>query len=166
MDVQKLSAVYRVRRLAPEDAGAVLELCSGNPLFYRYHPPVATQNSILQDMQALPPGKTMSDKYYIGFYSGTDLLAVMDLITGYPTPGTAFIGLFMVNAAYQGKGTGSVLIQECRQALKAEGFTALRLAIDEGNPQSKAFWQKNGLLLTGQRIPNGHSAYLPMQCDL
>ena len=47
-----------------------------------------------------------------------------------------------------GRGTGSALIADCKQALRAEQFKTLRLAIDEGNPQSKAFWQKNGFALT------------------
>lgn len=166
MDVQKLSSKYQVRHLTPKDVDAVLALCSGNPQFYRYHPPVATQSSVLEDMQALPPGVAQKDKYYIGFYSGGSLLAIMDLIAGYPKPETAYIGLFMMNAEYQGKGAGSALIRECKSVLKAEGFTTLRLAIDEGNPQSRAFWEKNGLILTGQRVPNEHSAYLPMECRL
>ena len=140
--------------------------CSCNPQFYRYHPPMATKASILDDLQAVPPGKTLSDKCFIGFYDGETLAAMMDLITGYPNPATAFIGLFMVDAAQQGRGTGSALIADCKQALRAEQFKTLRLAIDEGNPQSKAFWQKNGFALTGQRTPNENGAYLPMECEL
>lgn len=40
------------------------------------------------------------------------------------------------------------------------------LALCSGNPQSKAFWQKNGFALTGQRTPNENGAYLPMECEL
>ena len=57
---------------------------------------MATKASILDDLQAVPPGKTLSDKYFIGFYDGETLAAMMDLITGYPNPATAYIGLFMV----------------------------------------------------------------------
>ena len=153
MQLQSLSRRYTVRQLMETDVDAMLALCSGNPQFYRYHPPMATKASILDDLQAVPPGKTLSDKYFIGFYDGETLAAMMDLITGYPNPATAFIGLFMVDAAQQGRGTGSA-------------FKTLRLAIDEGNPQSKAFWQKNGFALTGQRTPNENGAYLPMECEL
>lgn len=166
MHLQSLSRRYTVRRLTQTDVDAILTLCSGNPQFYRYHPPMATKTSILDDMQAVPPGKTLADKYFVGFYDGEILIAIMDLITDYPNPATAYIGLFMVDAIQQGKGTGSMLIAECKQALRVEHFTALRLAIDEGNPQSKAFWQKNGFALTGKRTPNEHGAYLPMECEL
>ena len=161
-----LVILFAVRQLMETDVDAMLALCSGNPQFYRYHPPMATKASILDDLQAVPPGKTLSDKYFIGFYDGETLAAMMDLITGYPNPATAYIGLFMVDAAQQGRGTGSALIADCKQALRAEQFKTLRLAIDEGNPQSKAFWQKNGFALTGQRTPNENGAYLPMECEL
>ena len=39
----------------------------------------------------------------------------------------------------------------------------MRLAVDRGNLQSRAFWEKNGFALTGEEFPNGDSAYLPME---
>ena len=47
--------------------------------------------------------------------------------------------------------------------LAAAGYHRLRLAVDEGNPQSLAFWTKNGFTLTGEVHPNDFSAYLPME---
>jgi acetyltransferase, GNAT family len=47
--------------------------------------------------------------------------------------------------------------------LRREKFCKVRLAVDRGNPQSKAFWEKNGFALTGEEFPNGDSAYLPME---
>ena len=47
--------------------------------------------------------------------------------------------------------------------LSAAGYHRLRLAVDEGNPQSLAFWTKNGFTLTGEVHPNDFSAYLPME---
>lgn len=50
-----------------------------------------------------------------------------------------------------------------RARLSAAGYHRLRLAVDEGNPQSLAFWTKNGFTLTGVVHPNDFSAYLPME---
>ena len=47
--------------------------------------------------------------------------------------------------------------------LREEGFRRVRLAVDRGNPQSKAFWEKNGFALTGEEFPHGDQAYLPME---
>ncbi len=158
MDVKKLSTTYAVRPLHPGDVEAIFGLCSGNGLFYRYHPPFVTRESILGDMAALPPGKGYEDKYYVGFFKGRALLAVMDLILDYPQEGAAFIGFFMMDAAAQGKGIGTDIITECLSCLSGLGYVKTCLAIDRGNPQSSAFWLKNGFHKSG-----GDSAHIPME---
>ena len=40
MQLQSLSRRYTVRQLMETDVDAMLALCSGNPQFYRYHPPL------------------------------------------------------------------------------------------------------------------------------
>ena len=166
MQVQQLSQRYTVRRLTPADAEAVLALAAQNEIFYRYHPPLPTVQSITADMTALPPGTTMQDKYFVGFFEDGRLVAVMDLILHYPQPGTAFVGWLITDTAGQGRGRGSALMQECEAALAAQGCRKMRLAVDKGNPQSAAFWRKNGYAFTGQEIPNEHGAYLPMEKPL
>lgn len=48
----------------------ILRLSESNPMFYEYCPPFVTRESILNDMKALPQGKTDAEKYYIGFLKG------------------------------------------------------------------------------------------------
>lgn len=163
MNVQEFSRQYKVRCLHAGDVEKILTLSASNPLFYRYHRPFVTRESILADQTALPPGKTAEDKYYVGFFERDDLVAVLDVILGYPQEKTTFIGLFMVNAKYQGKGVGSRVINECAACLKQWGYQKIRLAIDQGNPQSQAFWIKNNFTLTGETFLNENGAYLPME---
>ena len=163
MDIEKLSTAHTVRRLTPEDAGAVLDLAAGNEIFYRYHPPLPDRESILSDMTALPPGKGPEDKYFLGFFQGERLTAVMDLILGYPEADSAWMGWFILSPACQGRGVGSGILRDVEAALRAAGFRTLRLAVDRGNPQSWAFWTKNGYARYGPERPNGFSAYLPMK---
>lgn len=163
MEISQLSAQYGVRRLTPLDVDGIYELLRKQEIFYRFHPPMATRESILEDMEALPPKKSTEDKYFIGFFEGDGLAAVMDLIAGYPDPQTAFVGLFAVNADSQKSGVGTKIISDCVAALGREGFQKIRLAIDKGNPQSRAFWLKNGFSFTGEEYPNDVSAYLVME---
>lgn len=163
MELQKLSQQYTVRKLVREDLDILFDLYRGNEIFYRYHPPFVTRDSILEDMEALPPGKESQDKFYIGFFAGTELAAVMDLILDYPQEKTGFIGFFMMHTAFQGRSAGSGIIRDCAARLACLGYQKLRLAIDKGNPQSEAFWTKNGFVKTGEEFPNGISAYLPME---
>lgn len=166
MDIEKLSTAHTVRRLTPEDAGAVLALAAGNELFYRYHLPLPDRESILSDMTALPPGKGPEDKYFLGFFRNGRLTAVMDLILGYPETDAAWMGWLILSPACQGRGAGSGILRDVEAALRAAGFRELRLAVDKGNPQSWAFWTKNGYTRYGPERPNGTSAYLPMKKTL
>lgn len=150
MDITQLSSAYHVRRLLTEDVASIYQLCRGNEIFYRYHPPFVTKESIRKDMAALPPGKDDRDKYYIGFFKGEALVAIMDLILDYPAKGAAFIGLLMVDLKRQKKGTGSKIITECLHCLKRQGFHQIRLGVDRHNPQSRAFWEKNGFTAIGE----------------
>ena len=157
------SQKYAVRPLTAGDVDKILALCAENEQFYRYHPPLATKESILEDLTALPPGKNAADKHYLGFFDGEGLTAVLDLIERYPQENGTYIGFFMTRKAVQGRGVGSALIGELLNELREEGFRRVRLAVDRGNPQSKAFWEKNGFALTGEEFPHGDSAYLPME---
>ena len=98
----------------------------------------------MADMTALPPNKRMEDKAYIGFFEEGKLTAVLDWISGYPTKETAWIGLFMVSAERQGQGVGSGIIRGLTESLRAVGYLEIQLGVDKGNPQSFAFWKKNG----------------------
>lgn len=85
MKLNLLSKSYKVRKLDKNDVDIIYDLSCENKLFYKYHPPFVTKESIMEDMEALPPKKNYNDKYYIGFFEGDSLAAYMDLILSYPT---------------------------------------------------------------------------------
>ena len=147
MDLSALSKRYSIRRMDDSDADSILELCKGNTQYYLYCQAEPSKEQILNDLHITPPGIDFSDKYYIGFYQGNTLVAVMDLIDGYPAPGTAFIGFFMMRKEFQGNQVGSAIIRETAAYLKTLGMTAIQLGIDKGNPQSTHFWKKNGFVV-------------------
>ena len=155
MDISKFSSHFRVRSLTGSDTDLILDLCQGNPLFYEYTDAGPTAEQILDDMEVTPPGTDRSAKYYIGFFEGEELAAVMDLIDGWPEPETAWIRFFMVNRKYQGKQIGSSIIAETAYCLRTVGKTAIRLGIDKGNPQSARFWKKNGFKVLYETEQNG-----------
>ena len=61
MSIQFLSDRYTIRDLLPQDAKMVCEVLKANTIFYKYHPPMVTVESILEDMEALPPNKGYED---------------------------------------------------------------------------------------------------------
>ena len=68
MNISELSCEYKVRKLTEDDADIVYQLALGNPMFYEYCTPAVTKESIIHDMNALPPRTTKKEKYYVGIY--------------------------------------------------------------------------------------------------
>lgn len=144
LEIAKLSGRFRVRRMTDADADEILALCAPNTLFYRYSGRPLSREGILSDLRATPPRTPEEAKYYLGFYDGQTLAAVMDLIEGYPEGEIAFIGFFMMNRDLQDRQIGTGIIQDACRYLREAGMKRLRLGINQGNPQAAHFWTKNG----------------------
>lgn len=166
MNIAELSSSYNVRRMTGDDIDSIYRLSVENPLFYQYCPPFVTKESIRKDMEVLPPRMTNKDKFYIGFWDKGDLIAVMDLILHYPDTSTAFIGLFMMAKAKQGKGIGTHIVEECLCYLQSQGYQRVRLGFAKGNAQSEGFWKKNGFVKTGLEVDNESYTVVVMQKNL
>ena len=83
IDISKLSKRYSVRVLEESDVETLARICKQNTVFYEYTEARPTKENILNDMKATPPGITMDDKYYFGFFDDRELIAIMDLIDAY-----------------------------------------------------------------------------------
>lgn len=143
LEINELSSIYRVNQLEVKDIPEILSLCKGNPLYYKYYKPEASAESIENDLYALPPGKTLEDKYFVGLYDGQQMVAVLDLIVGYPNIKSAYIGWFMVHKEYQGDGLGTRLVCEIIDYLAEKKFRDVQLCYVKGNEQAETFWLKN-----------------------
>lgn len=160
IEIEKLSDKYRVRKLDEDDVEEIRQICLSNPLFYEYTQARSGYDDIRHDMQTCPDGKGPEDKYYVGLFDDQGMIAVMDLIDGYPDETTAFIGFFMMRKDAQGKGTGSAIVSHVCDYLKEAGFSAVRLCINQGNPQSTHFWTKNGFVILREYVRDDGTVYL------
>ena len=156
IDISKLSNKYTVRRMSDPDAEDILEFCKENTQYYEYCQAEPALEQVMSDLHLAPPGIGPKDKYYVGFYQDDDLVAVMDLVDGFPEDGIVFIGFFMMSKRLQGQEIGSSIIREVSEYLKSKGITSIRLAIDKGNPQSTHFWKKNGFSVIYEADRDGH----------
>ena len=111
IDITKLSSDCEIRKLYDSDSESIVELCRDNMQFYKYCELKPTKEQILHDLHITPPGIDISSKYYIGFYQKDVLVAVMDLIDGYPKPD------FALNVQH-----GKVLTSEEAAAVTRESF--------------------------------------------
>ena len=158
LDISKLSSQYDVRFMGQSDADEILALCLQNTQYYRYCGKQPSRELIINDLNMTPPGIELSCKYYVGFYDADGLVAIMDLIDGYPGSDYGYIGFFMMNQQLQGNQIGSGIIREVCRYLKQAGYTAVRLGIDKGNPQSTHFWKKNGFVVVKEVERDGWTA--------
>ena len=104
------SKKYYVRKLQKNDIDQIYGLCSKNHLYYQYCPPYVTRKSIESDMMILPGNIDIKDKYYVGYFKNEKLIAVLDLIYGYPKKDIVFIGFFMMDINVQKNGIGSAIV--------------------------------------------------------
>lgn len=77
-----------------------------------------TIENLTETMTELPPGKSLDEKYFVGFWEDDSLVAILDLVIGYPKEDTAFVGWFMINRDRQGKAIGSEIVQEILTCMK------------------------------------------------
>ena len=138
------SKKYDVRKLQKNDIDQIYDLCSKNHLYYQYCPPYVTRKSIELDMSALPDNVDFKDKYYVGYFKNGKLIAILDLIDGYPKKDIVFIGFFMVDSTIQKSGIGSAIVNELIDYLTTLEYKEVRLGWINGNPQAEHFWIKNG----------------------
>lgn len=149
MKISQFSPHYKVRKLTEADIEQVLALYQTNPLYFEHFPPLPNLESLANDLVDCPPGKEPTDKYFLGFWEHNRLVAILDLIDGYPTAEIAYMGLFMVDANLSGQGLGSRIMAELLPQL-ATRFKKVRLGYVESNPQSSHFWAKLGFCPTGE----------------
>ena len=144
IDIKKLSRRYDVRKLISDDVQMIYTFCKSNTQYYKYCGKEISVELIEKDIEITPPGIPIEQKYYIGFFDNGKLVAIMDLVDGYPSCDYAYIGFFMMDYELQGKGIGSIIISEALEYLHEQGFQKSQLGIDKDNPQSNHFWRKNG----------------------
>ena len=165
LNISQLSTKYKIKKMGEEDVSGILKLENSNPLYFLYCPPKPCRETVLNDLKALPEGKSLEDKFYIGFFENDRLIAIMDFILSFPEKDTIFIGLFMMDSKESGKGKGSAIIAESLTAWKSEGYKKVRLAYMKGNMQSRSFWRKCGFTETGVEKENEHGIAVIMECN-
>ncbi|WP_427886650.1 GNAT family N-acetyltransferase [Kribbella sp. GL6] len=146
-----------LRVIGTADVDAVQALIEADPGYTEritgYPPGAADAQSLLM---MRPEGLAEEAKVVLGAFGGQGLVAVVDLLRGYPVDGTAFIGLLQIHAAQQGRGYGSTtygLVEGYVESTWPEVRT-MRLAVVDTNAEVAAgFWQRQGFEATGEARP-------------
>lgn len=166
LTINQMSQRYSVKRFTEEDISEIYKICVENSIYYNYIKTEPSFEGIKETFLELPPNTTMKDKYFVGFYLGEQLIAIMDLITGYPKDKTAFIGWFMMKKELQGSGVGSFIIEEVISYLKKEQFEQVQLGYIKGNQQSEHFWRKNSFAPNGREKETNEYTIIVMEREI
>lgn len=143
-DIGALSTTHEVRRITEADISEVYALCKSNWKYYECIHCAPTVESLTEIISHVPEGAEASCKYFVGFYEEKRLVALLDLITGYPEKDDAFIGWFMVDGQQQRQGIGSQIFADIRAAMAAQGYDYLSLSCEKENKDAIAFWEAQG----------------------
>ena len=142
---EMLSARFRVCDAAHADADEIYALYRSDREYFEYFSLDPTRERLTEDMTMLPEGCAAEQKHFLVYYDD-GMVALLDLIEGYPDERTCYIGLFMVDSARSRRGIGSGIISELCEALSDAGFDAIRLAYGKRYAPGVRFWSKNGFV--------------------
>ena len=144
-----------LREISPYDVPRVQELIESDPGYTEritgYPPGPADAQSLLM---MRPDGLPEDAKVVLGAWEGEQLVAVIDLLKGYPDEHTAFIGLLEVHEDHQGRGVGAAAYRMVEAYRRGPEWRTLRLAVVDTNAEQAAgFWARQGFEPTGEVKP-------------
>ena len=170
LDIQSLGTSYDVRSITAADIADVVSLARSNRRYYRalgIRPSRSRLTEIFSNVSAEANSHEGTEAHFVGFYDDEDdLVAVLDLICGYPEADDAYIGWFMVDADLQGQGVGSSIFADVRASMKAQGYDRLELKCPKVSDSAREFWESQGFSLTGSEEFNGDYDVVGMARDI
>ncbi|GAA1919214.1 GNAT family N-acetyltransferase [Nocardioides marmoribigeumensis] len=145
-----------LRRLEESDVTAVQRLIEADPDYTQRvsgSPPGPDEAHRL--LTARPATLAPDQKVVLGVFCGTGLVALIDLLRGWPDAGTVHIGLLQVHPQHQGQGIGRRAHDLLLDWIHGwPEVTQLRAAIVETNAEHAApFWQALGYTAFGPPKP-------------
>lgn len=151
-----MTTQLKVRLIARDDAAAVQRLMESNGGYSeRVDGALPGPNAAKEVLTALPPGVGSSQKVDLGLWSGERLVALADVIIGWPAPSVAHIGLLMTDGTCHGQGFGRRMHEAVLEALREHRqIQSLRLSIVDANADAaRPFWAALGYRRTGKAVP-------------
>lgn len=145
-DINAISSLYDVKEINTNQIEMVFDLFMTNTQYLNYCGVPVSRDIIAEDIVKCPKGFDKNNKHYLGYFEKGILIAVIDLLIGYPNDETVWIGFFMVNGNYSRKGIGTNIINEFTCYATSIGFKRVGLGFEITNPQSSYFWNKNGFI--------------------
>ncbi|MDO4199117.1 MAG: GNAT family N-acetyltransferase [Erysipelotrichaceae bacterium] len=152
-DISNLSTEYEVRKIDEDDLYDVFNMYRENRKYYKSNNVKPSTKTLTRMITTLPEGVDKKQKCFSGFYDSNDeLVALLDMIVGYPSEKEVYINWFTVDANLQNRGIGSQLFADIRASLMGNGYKKVHLEVREENEEALRFWNNQGFKETGNVI--------------
>ncbi len=141
------------RLLSTEDALQIQRLLESNPDYtQRVEGDTPTASAAMEVLTTLPPETRLNQKKDLGLFLDGDLLALADLIVGWPQETIAHIGLLMTHGKRHRQGLGRAIHQSVIEFLvQYPEIDTLRISIVDSNADAaQPFWAALGYEPTGE----------------
>ena len=139
------SANLLVERLLPEHAGDLEGFCDRCESFFEL---ITGERDASARAAALltgrPPGITLEHKFVFGILRGAELVAVVDLLEGFPVVSEWYVGLLLVLPEMRQQKVGSAIWQAMESWVRSRGARCARLLVQDQNPRAARFWRSHG----------------------
>jgi ribosomal protein S18 acetylase RimI-like enzyme len=140
-------AGHIVRVLTDADAGELDELhrrCADFVQLVEGRAPAGGDGlSVLRDR---PEDASPEIKLTLGVYDGPRMVAVADLMRGYPSPDVWYIGLLLLAPETRRRGLGAAMLAAIAELARSNGASSLRIAVQSQNERGLTFWRRHGFV--------------------
>ena len=139
----------------PAEMAALQRVIEGAPLYAELMTGVPPGPADVQStFTILPEGKSYEDKFVFGVLLGGRMVGCADLVLGYPTADTAYLGLLLISERFQHRGIGQAAYHHLEAFVQGWGTCdRIRLAVVRVNEPVTSFWERLGFRPTGETKP-------------
>lgn len=132
------------RPAAPDDLPALQEVLAAAPEYHELTDGAPAGPSAAADL--LADAEADADRQLLILWpsSGGAAAGIVDVQLHWPEPGAAHVRLLLLRETLHGRGLGREAAAGLEEALRQDGFRALRLSVTGDNDGARAFWERIG----------------------
>lgn len=161
-DLQRELPAYEIKTIDESNCERILDVLTSNQAYFRLFGEEAVSTLTCKKMiDALPPHFDARNKLLVGFWKDAQPIALLDVLTAYPTDGSVWIGLLLIHARMHGQAIGRTIHNALAKAAQMRGYSSIQLGVMAENKKALAFWQK-----LGYRIFRNTPATSPLEQDV
>ena len=134
----------QARPASPDDLPALQEVLAAAPAYHELTDGAPADSAAAADLLADAEADADRRVFILWPSSGGAAAGLIDLQLHWPEPGAAHVRLLLLRETLHGRGLGREAAAGLEEALRQDGFRALRLSVTGENDGARAFWERIG----------------------